>query len=108
MEAKHTTGEWMHFFNGNYFEVRGVEKATPNISIFNVSIKDHPNFKHYCEQDESEANAKLIAAAPNLLDACQTMIKAFKDAPKDWLMTNDVQQAESIMMDAINKAVSDK
>jgi hypothetical protein len=36
------------------------------------------------------------------------MIKAFKDAPKDWLMTNDVQQAESIMMDAINKAVSDK
>lgn len=51
-----------------------------------------------------EANAKLIAAAPDLLEACLSMIKAFNDAPTEWLMTEDVMQAESIMKDAINKA----
>lgn len=55
--------------------------------------------------ERAEANAKLIAAAPELLEACLSMIKAFNDAPKSWLMTEDVMQAESIMKDAINKAI---
>ena len=43
-----------------------------------------------------------------LLEACVGMIKAFKAAPAEWLMTNDVQQAESVMMDAVNMALSVK
>jgi len=33
------------------------------------------------------------------------MLQAFKDAHFEWLMTNDVAQAESIMIDAVNKAL---
>lgn len=53
---------------------------------------------------ECKDNAKLIAAAPELLEACKKMIQAFNNAPQYWLITDDVMQAENIMIEAIKKA----
>ena len=55
--------------------------------------------------EEIQANGRLISASPELLEACTLMLQAFKDAPSEWLMTNDVAQAESVMIDDVNKAL---
>jgi len=52
----------------------------------------------------AKANAKLIASAPELLEACIEMISAFGNAPASWLPTKDVQDAEILMNEAIRKA----
>lgn len=49
----------------------------------------------------------LIKAAPDLLQACQLMIKAFNDAPPEWLMTAQVTSAALIMQDAIQSATNE-
>lgn len=70
MEKKFTQGEWKYEFNGTYFDVRGKDRLSPNIAVFTNSIKDHPTFDpiNLCEIDEAEANAKLIAAAPDMIN----------------------------------------
>lgn len=91
---KHTQGKWT------------AESSSfgENIRVENLTIATC--YRRAGNEHEAEANAKLIAAAPELLEACQSMIKAFMDAPNEWLMTADVMQMESIMKDAINKATT--
>ena len=103
METKHTKGEWYWFWNGYYFEIRGTEALSPNISVTIISKKDHPNFddNDICEKPEAESNAKLIAAAPDLLHAAIFYIENFeKDDPQG--MTGEAIYHN--LKDAIKKA----
>jgi len=58
-----------------------------HIGCINVSIGEHNGFNGYVElwhhhfknKEEAEANAKLIATAPELLEACQTAYNFLKN-----------------------------
>lgn len=67
MEAKHTKGEWKARNNDNYCLVYSELHG-------GITLCNHEG-KH---KEEHEANAKLIAAAPDLLEACAWAIKQFK------------------------------
>ncbi|MBE3138141.1 MAG: hypothetical protein IMZ43_12240 [Thermoplasmata archaeon] len=62
---KHTPGPWKICDDGiNVY-------AEPDIAITN---QDHPCAP---DQDEAEANARLIASAPELLDICKDLIALY-------------------------------
>jgi hypothetical protein len=86
---KHTPGSW--HVDGH------------NLTAVISKINEH-HYKHICTCDYgyshpeehfelNKANAKLIAAAPELLEACQLMLKAIDAAPAEWIMTEEVNSA---------------
>ena len=72
METKHTKGEWLRSRN-----IIG----TPTRTI--CAIHGHQG------EPETEANARLIAAAPDLLEALQTITQAVEDTDADGLSRLD-------------------
>ncbi len=60
---KHTKGPWKVTYDGNWTVTGG------DFTICHDNIDDHEK-----RQEESYANAKLIAAAPELLDACTAIL----------------------------------
>lgn len=56
-------------------------------------------------QPEARANARLIAAAPDLLAACESMLHYF-DAPNESLCANDAYKAADQARAAIAKALA--
>lgn len=74
METKHTSGQW-HFRTGmsdNFCEIIGDYGTNKTIA---VTPKDC-----FVEKNEAEANGRLIAAAPELLEA----LTLIKDVLSDW------------------------
>ena len=66
MENKHTAGQWA---------IRDLEIIGPigsNKSICEIT-------GNFMDESEAEANAKLIAAAPLLLEALQGMVKLYEE-----------------------------
>jgi len=63
-EQKHTPGEWK--FDERFDEVRSPMRTV-------AEIADADGIVWHCglDSDECQANARLIAAAPELLEACQ-------------------------------------
>jgi len=101
MKTKHTQGEWKWFQNLTSFN--GMPFVNLNIAI------NHPDEDNICNltvkasnQDEAVANAKLIAAAPELLEACQFLLNVI---PDDKSLFTDCQiTAFNIIEQAIKKA----
>jgi hypothetical protein len=73
MSAKHTPAPW------NY---QGGDNASVEINIgmttANVDRSDKNTGEYVISRDEMEANAKLIAAAPELLEALVAMVEVFE------------------------------
>jgi hypothetical protein len=63
MNTKHTAGEW-HAHDGQIYP-QETGKTLALIPYFDKENKEH------------EANAKLIAAAPELLQALETLLKSY-------------------------------
>lgn len=82
MEFKGTKGEWKSVLCHGAFELH-IQGMRPIVI---------PGYGF----EESQANAKLIAAAPDLLEALQLMLKEFYVIADD---RNEIEQE-----DAINKA----
>ncbi len=75
MSAAHTPGPWSPYFNRS--EVSGVHivwsiDSAQRISICGSQSQEHLGSDAILE-DECRANARLIAAAPELLDALQSI-----------------------------------
>jgi hypothetical protein len=67
-KAQHTAGEWKILF-GNYIHFATINKdAMTRICEINIT-EDSPQI------DEARANAKLIAAAPELLKALENVLQ---------------------------------
>ena len=66
--AKHTQGEWKQ--DGQSVTANGGK------SFIARCPKDHADFQFGIPRTEAEANAKLIAAAPDLLDALEAYVRA--------------------------------
>lgn len=96
---KYTKGEWE--LRGNKIFIAGTYNSIATVHI----QKSWDEQIRPIEDAEAKANAKLIRVAPKLLEACQKTIQAFKDAPASWCGTEAVMEAESIMVDAIKKAI---
>jgi len=75
MEKPIILPNWQYFYNGYYFEVRGEVLSHPNVSVFATSKEDHPDFspEDLCEKDQAEVYARLIAAAPKMLEALESL-----------------------------------
>lgn len=99
---EHTKGNWIATYNS------AKERGVRNEGGF-ICFLPKPN--HYSGQDErydkdmdeNKANAKLIAAAPELLlavSACKSALKLCRDDDNCTGLNNFIEQAEN----AINKA----
>ncbi len=88
MEYKHTPGPWKYHmgqYDGQPPHARGyIYPAAHKIEGFNMST--HITGDKYEDRDEVEANARLIASAPELLEALRETLrvlvtpKGFPDA----------------------------
>lgn len=104
MEFKGTKGEW-----------KVVKASIENRDYLAVSIpytkKDKPPYRLVCEvspldavDNEDKENAKLIAAAPELLEACQELVSIIKIAQNS--LQNNFAWAElEVAEKAIEKAL---
>lgn len=86
-DQKHTLGPWEIFEDGGYFDV-----FTPQ----GIEIVG-------CEGCANEANAKLIAAAPDLLEALEAYVEALFDGPEN-LTSRRNDELEEKARNAIAKA----
>lgn len=69
---KHTSGPWFALAYANYFSLQSVDEYSDTNDLLNEE-KD-PN---------AEANATLMAAAPDLLEALNKMLEHFWDGYSD-------------------------
>ena len=73
---KHTKGNWVAIKNESFWEVNSVESYEENKNIFSVNVLLYDSkVRHLHLSEENEANAKLIASAPELLEACILVLK---------------------------------
>jgi hypothetical protein len=69
----HTKGPWSVITRGSrQYPERGIGKLMPSKSFMPIAVIDGE-----LEDPEIEANARLIAAAPELLEACKAMVARF-------------------------------
>ena len=96
--AKHTPGPWV--IHGNFTEIHPHDDPDGDRVIADID----PD----CEMDSREANAYLIAAAPELLEALQGLAsttRTFRNVPKaeqEWTAMDD--EALTAAFAAIAKA----
>jgi hypothetical protein len=91
---KHTKGEW-GISGGNSSKACVIVKQMNGDDTFWTDV---------FTANEREANAKLIACAPELLKACQEMMVAIYDVPKEFVLTEDMCKACDIIEKTIKKA----
>lgn len=65
--SKHTPGPWLYKSNGSYFDV-GIDNHEDSV------IPVYPTVCIGVPHDQ-EANARLIAAAPDLLEALEAVVR---------------------------------
>ena len=78
LEFKGTKGEWTYSKNSSYIEVRKIidENSNKSLSILVMlyeSKGEDRSLDSVSLSDENEANAKLIASAPDLLEALKEL-----------------------------------
>lgn len=84
-ETKHTQGPWqldrdyeggLVLAMGTRIGSRGSYESHHEIELYDGDLLD-PEHGNEAQVTEAEANARLIAAAPDLLDAAQNVIQSF-------------------------------
>jgi hypothetical protein len=96
---KHTPGPWI---NADGFIHSEATEDRPFICQLHNCFVANDNSVGFAEADNTEANAKLIAAAPELLEALEAIIRIVKPGDKTGWYTSEWIAAEK----AIKKATS--
>lgn len=75
----HTPGPWAINYNGTIGHIKSLAKhprgMTPTVARFDGQL-----IAQSIEEDESKANANLMAASPDLLKACKDVLAALEKA----------------------------
>lgn len=71
-KAKHTPGPWTKTGAGKYFSVSTIPKEQA-LGIVKTYDRNVVCVINECDEKEMKANAALISAAPDLLEALQSM-----------------------------------
>lgn len=100
--SKHTPGPWMINYNGTHGHIKSVwpdhaHGRTPTLAMFG---NQHRAMS--ISEDEAIANATLMAAAPDLLEACKAFIALFRDS--DMRPEDECHELYGVMTEAIAKA----
>lgn len=94
METKHTKGEWVINKNSSTtVEVKGSNRSIASTGGYQTNTNESENI-----YNENIANAKLIAAAPELLESLVNLLKWSAHFPE--AMNDEIIQAKN----AIKKA----
>jgi len=85
MKTKHTPGEWKLIETFNHFCISDRDDfMSTNNEFGNIATVDQ-NAINYCGKKEAKANAKLIEAAPDLLEALEELrIAVGNNVNKEW------------------------
>lgn len=89
MSAQHTPGPWSvtseidRIFNGELIRPGKPEERNTPVAVV-------CDFNRFDRDDERKANARLIAAAPDLLAACEA---ALSDGPEHFAVAKQLQAA---------------
>jgi hypothetical protein len=94
--SKHTKGPW-HVFTDNYGEVVIQNENEMICSIGEKVIMDEIG------NESMWKDASLIAAAPELLEACK-LVKSLSDLPKTELSSESWEKVKEVCLQAITKA----
>ena len=99
-KTKHTPGSWHYKKDG--FKISIGNKSTRHDYLehdYTVAVINDNSF-------QSEANARLIAAAPDLLEACRELWFAIQVIPVDWNNPKAKELSEKAIdaMIAMNRA----
>ena len=80
MKLKHTPAPWKAVFNGNYWDIKCQCDSDDDIGKYSPNIAYCINNEYYEHTKEhSETNARLIAAAPEMIEI---LIKTVKYYPE--------------------------
>jgi hypothetical protein len=101
---KHTPGPWKFRDDSKHFKTNPFSVYVQGGGVHSAAIANMPN-KKTIPESEAKANALLIAAAPDLLEALQDLLEvvAGHDAPKSLGELGVIGRASR----AINKAIGD-
>ena len=99
IKTKHTEGNW--FIDANYKNEIVVAVKTED-SIPLICIIQNRGNSGTIKIEESKANAKLIAAAPELLDALCAVLRSYEAAcPEKYYSDDNVVLADDVIKKAI-------
>ena len=97
MVSGHTSGPW-YAHMGRLIRVKPFGSASPVCGVHRRGV-----FNGTEARGEAEANARLIAAAPELLDACKRLVASY-DADNGAYRLSELQAALEIADRAVLKA----
>ena len=97
METKHTKGNWSidRESNNELWLISTVNETEPLAKICGA---DYPDDRKVVQSEETEANAKLISASPELLDCCRDILNMIQS-------TYIPESLENRIKAAIKKAI---
>lgn len=95
MEFKGTPGPWVI----DEWSMTGINSESKHVALVNYSHHGLPNDVY---GDEHEANANLIAAAPELLQALQ-LIVSYHDDGNEGLHREDLEMARKAIAKALGQ-----
>ena len=93
--SKHTPGPWVHDTRG--YRHADVKAADGRNIACTWGVNNQPKTKDACEAQKqiARANARLIAAAPELLEALKAIVKSLADQDDEGMIEHAQQMIDA-------------
>jgi len=107
--TKHTPGQW-HIGSGNGEGSIFADNGRTRLEIGGTTLYPICQVNRKWEDEEDEANARLIAAAPELLQAIKDLFRECAMVHKSWGDGDNTKEADAAIKrakDAIAKATAE-
>lgn len=98
-EFKGTPGEWQNEGGDN----ASIDIILPNDAVVSISRYSRFTSEFVMDRQEMQANAHLIAAAPDMLEACMKLKDLIEKTSPEGQYTKELQAARAAISKALNK-----